>query len=1116
MAEHSLPPGGKSFFAARYIQTIDNDVIMVFGNERQAKNAYHQARFFAADVKILYLPSFDTIPYDRVSPSQQLISERAGILSNLASCSRQKLLITSAVNLAVKLPPPARLAEKVQRLYAGMKLTTQQLSILLAASGFSRSASATESGEFAARGEIVDLVLPDDQAFRINFNWEQIESIKKYDIDSQISHSSQPSLVLNLASEIVLSPTTISSFKTHYLQNFGVNHTDAAIYHAVIEGRKFPGYENLLPLFYGQLSLLVDYLNSPVIIHDYLGLQSILEHEYSYQDLYQARTQANKINLSTFYPALPPSQLYASTRQIKDILAGELNILIKPGGAEQNYAALPALDSGAKLSELIASNLAAGWIIIIFCHSSSALERLKSLVAYHKYQYAEITTLLEAKINLINFTKITLDDGFYVDNYLFISEYNIFGDKSTGIHLPSSKRRLKNILTELDNLSAGDLVVHKDHGIGRFLTAEIVEVRGQPHDCLKILYAGNDKLYIPVENIEVIKKYGNFEAELDKLGSIAWQKRKSRVKNRITSIAENLLQLSARRKIASIEPIVFDSAAYDQFCRRFHYAETEDQLKSIEEVRLDLTSGLLMDRLICGDVGFGKTEIAMRAAYMVAASSQAVTPQVVIIAPTTILCKQHYSRFLARFSNLGFNIVQLSRLVKPKDGQKVKQQIKDGTAQIIIGTHALLAKTIEFHNVRLLIIDEEQHFGVGQKECLKALKSDIHLLSLSATPIPRTLQMSLVGLKDLSLIATPPVDRLAVHTTVMPFDPVIIRDALLKEHFRGGRSFYVVPHISDIQEIENSLTSIVPELKFKTAHGRMLPALVDKIMTEFDDGKFDILLSTTIIESGIDIPAANTMIIHHANKLGLSQLYQLKGRIGRSKFRGYAYLTLASNKPVTKHSIKRLEIIQNANSLGSGFTIASHDMDLRGFGNLVGEEQSGQIREVGVELYQEMLDEQIAALQNQPASQIKTFVPVINLGLSILIPESYIADLSLKLGIYRRIGTLLTNQEVENFKDEMIDRFGPMPVEFDNLLSTVKVKQICHSLNIQNFDSGDQGFVLKFYHHHNNADLIMKFVNKYPGQAKIRPDNKLIFIRSLKNTNIIDEATKLLSNLTAS
>ncbi len=826
MIKQQVPISGKSFFTADYFKAHNQDILLTLINEEEAIKAYKQVLFFSSGVEVFYFPSFDTVPYDRVSPNHSILSERANVLSRLAVTKAKKIVITNATNLLVKLPPISIFAETILRLHKNMKFTSEQLSSFLVKNGFNRSASAVDSGEFAIRGEIVDIVLSEEDAYRVNFSWDYIESIKKYDIDSQISHSPQEELIINSINEIILNNETINNFKINYLQNFGVNRITSPLYSAIIEGRKFPGYEHLLPLFYTKLNMLTDYLTDPIIIYDSLSIQSIYEYESTYKDFYQSRIQSNKLNSNSFYPALPPEKICFNSDVIKNLLKRENNIFIEP-----NSNIIPRLEDITKLLELIANN--ENKIIIIFCHSRSGLERLKNIMQHYKYKYLEIEKLEAAKNGMINLAQVSLTKGFYTNEYLCLSERDVFGEKFSNSSTQTSKRRLKNILTELDNLSEGDLVVHQDHGIGKFITAEVIEVSGKPHDCLKILYAGNDKLYIPVENIESIKKYGTDEAELDKLGGTSWQKRKARVKNRITEIATQLLQITARRKIAEIEPLEFDLTEYDKFCARFNYTETNDQIKAIDEIKEDLTSGILMDRLICGDVGFGKTEVAMRATYMIAKSNQILPPQVAIISPTTILCKQHYSRFLERFSNLGLNIVQLSRLVKTSDAKKIREQIKNGTANIIIGTHALLAKNIEFNNLKLLIIDEEQHFGVSQKERLKELKSDIHILSLSATPIPRTLQMSLVGLKDLSLIATPPVDRLAVHTTVMPFDSLIIRDALLKEHFRGGRSFYVAPRIKDIAEIEDVLKTIVPELKVKVAHGQMPPALVDEIMKEF-------------------------------------------------------------------------------------------------------------------------------------------------------------------------------------------------------------------------------------------------------------------------------------------
>ncbi|HJD56045.1 MAG TPA: transcription-repair coupling factor [Rickettsia endosymbiont of Pyrocoelia pectoralis] len=1159
MSQQKFPATAKGFFAVDNFKKLQRDIVLVTSNEDDALQLYKQALFFlpegniphilesfrqdefqgepAERIKIRehrrdlqnslvssfmecaahYFPSYDTIAYDHTSPSPTILSQRAETLTKLATNNGNKLLITHAANLVNKLPPRDFFAKYFLKLTPKTKLSAEELAKFLVENGFTRNASSVDVGDFAVRGEIVDLILPGPAAYRINFSWDYVESIKHFDIDTQISTKSCEELVISPANEIVLNSHTISNFKDNYLRNFGVNHTSNPLYEAIISGRKFAGYEQLLPLFYDSYSNLINYLKDPIIIFDNLSKQAISEFEHSYNDFYTARSETGRLKFNSFYPTLKPDQIYFSADEITKLLERQDNILVTYENTnEANIVENITTTSFAekktvfdKLFEVIESHKLKK--IIIGCSYLSGFERVKSIIENYEHTCNEIDYLNEAKKGLINIVLLPLNQSFYTEEYLFISANELLDKQAAATN---SNKKLKNILLELDNLAEGELVVHKDHGIGQFLKLEALEIKGKLHDFLKILYAGNDKLYIPVENIEVIKKYGSDVAQLDKLGSVSWQKSKAKLKNRIKEIALHLLQIAAKWKLNTTAAIEFDTENYDKFCTKFPYPETDDQLNSIADVRSDLNTGMLMDRLICGDVGFGKTEVAMRAAFMVAKALNEHLPQVAIVVPTTILCSQHFSRFTERFKDFGLNIRQLSSVISPKEAKIIKSDLESGKINIIIGTHSLLHKNIKFFNLKLLIIDEEQHFGVGQKEFLKALKSSTHVLAMSATPIPRTLQMSMTGLKELSIIATPPLNRLEVRTSVMPFDPVIIRDALLREHFRGGRSFFVVPRINDIEDIEKQLKQIVPELTYKIAHGKMSPNKIDEIMSEFYAGKFDILISTTIIESGIDIADANTMIIHKADMLGLSQLYQLRGRIGRAKVRGYAYLTLPSNKKMTPHSLRRLEIIQNSCALGSGFTIASHDMDLRGFGNLIGDEQSGQIKEVGTELYQEMLEEQIAIFKDEPiAPTEQPFIPTINLGVSVFIPDNYISDSVLKIGLYRRIGSLKDDLEVEKFKDEMIDRFGSLPIEFSNLLDIVKIKLLCFKLNIENLDSGDGGFVIKFYKNADIADKVLKFVATYPANAKIKPDNKLVFIKKLADKNIILETNKLLWNL---
>ncbi|RUX02737.1 transcription-repair coupling factor, partial [Mesorhizobium sp. M8A.F.Ca.ET.023.01.1.1] len=647
-------------------------------------------------------------------------------------------------------------------------------------------------------------------------------------------------------------------------------------------------------------------------------------------------------------------------------------------------------------------------------------------------------------------------------------------------------------------LSAGDIVVHADHGIGRFIGLRTIEAVGAPHDCLEIHYAGDDRLFLPVENIELLSRYGSdtAEATLDKLGGGAWQSRKAKLKRRLLDMAGQLIRIAAERQMRAAPALVPAEGLYDEFAARFPYEETDDQQTAIDSVRDDLGAGKPMDRLICGDVGFGKTEVALRAAFIAAMEGF----QVAVVVPTTLLSRQHFKTFSQRFSGLPIRVAQASRLVGAKELAETKKALAEGQVDIVVGTHALLGSSISFKNLGLLIIDEEQHFGVKHKERLKDLKSDVHVLTLSATPIPRTLQLALTGVRELSLIATPPVDRMAVRTFISPFDPLVIRETLLRERYRGGHSFYVVPRISDLAEIHDFLKESVSELKVAVAHGQMPPGELDDIMNAFYDGQYDVLLSTTIVESGLDIPTANTLIIHRADMFGLSQLYQLRGRVGRSKVRAYALFTLPANRKLTDTAERRLKVLQSLDTLGAGFQLASHDLDIRGAGNLLGEEQSGHIKEVGFELYQQMLEEAVAEVKDSGEVQDGGWSPQIAVGTAVMIPEGYVPDLQLRLALYRRLGDLETTEEIDAFGAELIDRFGPLPDEVKHLLKIVFIKALCRKANVEKLDAGPKGVVIHFRKREfPNPVGLVKYIGEQGSLAKIRPDHSVVFARDWPN-----------------
>jgi transcription-repair coupling factor (superfamily II helicase) len=688
---------------------------------------------------------------------------------------------------------------------------------------------------------------------------------------------------------------------------------------------------------------------------------------------------------------------------------------------------------------------------------------------------------------------LPLESGFETDNLAVISETDILGDR---LARPRRRRRATNFLAEASALDAGDLVVHVDHGIGRYSGLKTLDVMGAPHDCLELHYAGDAKLYLPVENIDLLTRYGaeGDNVALDKLGGAAWQARKSRAKERLREMAEGLIAIAAARATHTVEETEAPHGLFDEFCARFPYEETDDQLNAIADVLADLASGKPMDRLICGDVGFGKTEVALRAAFVMAMSGR----QVALVCPTTLLARQHYKTFQTRFQGWPVRVRRLSRLVPAAEASETRDGLKTGEIEIVIGTHAVLSKQVAFKDLGLVIVDEEQHFGVKHKEALKALRAEVHVMTLTATPIPRTLQMALSGIREMSIIATPPVDRLAIRTYITPWDPVSIREALLREKYRGGQAYYVAPRISDLAGLETFLREQVPEVRFVVGHGQLSPSQLEDVMGAFYEGQYDVLLSTTIVESGLDIPTANTLIVHRADMFGLAQLYQLRGRVGRAKARAYAYLTTPFERPIGVAADKRLRVLQSLDSLGAGFQLASHDLDIRGGGNLLGDQQSGHIREIGVELYQQMLEDAVAELRSKPGaiqdlSLDRGWSPQINTGAAVLIPEAYVPDLNVRLALYRRLSDAERADDREALAAELIDRFGPLPPEADQLLKVVAIKGLCRESNVSKIDVGPKGAVITFRGDHfaNPAGLV-SFIQKNQIAWRLRPDQKVV------------------------
>ncbi len=1069
--------------------------------------------FFAPDMPVLTFPGWDCLPYDRVSPNADISAARMATLAALVHQMPARFVLLTTLNAAgQRIPARAVLREAAFTARVGSRIDEPALRGFLVRMGFSQSPTVMEPGDYAIRGGIIDIYPPGETGpVRLDLFGDVLDGARRFDAATQRTTEKLDVVELAPVSEVILDEAAITRFRQNYRIEFGAAGTDDPLYEAVSAGRKHQGMEHWLPFFHERLETLFDYLPGVTVSLDDQITAARLSRWDGIADQYQTRKLAMqaKSRIDSVYKPAPPGLLYlddaAWTAALAERRVLQFNALPQPTGPGvvdaggrigRNFAPerqQEQISLFGALADHIRARLHEGPVVIA-SYSTGARERLSGLI--EDEGLAETIAISDAtRIGKrgLHLAVWALEHGFQTAELTVIAEQDVLGDRL--IRSAKKRRKAENFLTETQSLSPGDLVVHVDHGIGRYQGMEVITAAGAAHECLSLEYAESARLYLPVENIELLSKYGHDEGLLDRLGGGAWQAKKAKLKERIREMADRLIRVAAERALRKAPVLEPEHHAWEAFSARFPYQETDDQLAAIADVLGDMSSGTPMDRLICGDVGFGKTEVAMRAAFVAAMSGV----QVAIVAPTTLLARQHYASFAERFRGFPFQVRQLSRFVSAKDAQATRDGMARGTVDIVIGTHALLAKGIRFQNLGLLIIDEEQHFGVTHKERLKQLRSDIHVLTLTATPIPRTLQLSLSGVRDLSIIGTPPVDRLAIRTYVSEFDAVTIREALLREHYRGGQSFYVVPRISDLREIEEFLKDQVPEVSVIIAHGQMAAGELDDRMNAFYDGKYDVLLATTIVESGLDIPTANTMVVHRADMFGLAQLYQIRGRVGRSKTRAYAYLTTKPRARLTATAEKRLRVLGSLDTLGAGFTLASQDLDIRGAGNLLGEEQSGQMRDVGYELYQSMLEEAIAKIKSGQMEGLSEaddqWAPQINLGVPVLIPEDYVPDLDVRLGLYRRLSSLSTKVELEGFAAELIDRFGKLPREVNTLMLVVRIKAMCKRAGIAKLDGGPKGATIQF---HNdkfaNPEGLVQFIQDQDGLARIR-DNKIVVRR---------------------
>lgn len=1116
MTLSGTPAGFLPWLAADLARAAKGRAVFIAPDEAAMRALADGAQYFAPELEVLAFPAWDCLPYDRSSPSLRSTAERLATLHSLQRKADKPQLLVTTVNAATQRTlTPFRVRQLVAHLAPGERIDLDRLTALLQANGYHRTDTVADAGEFAVRGGIVDLFPSGEtEGLRLDFFGDEIESVRRFDPGTQRTTGNEPGgFTLLPASETLLDEESIKRFRSRYREKFGATATGDPVYQAVSEGRRLSGVDHWLPLFEERLETLFDHLAPEDIVvrdaHDAGAADARFE---AVADYYENRRRAQSSDAGSYRP-LEPQSLYLPRDEWQALIDTRPLHLATPFHEPESDRVLdfevdaardfaPERSQNANIYEAVADHVAeqrrAKKKVVLASYSRGSRERLKGLLADHGLKKTrEVETWQEAlgasADGSVSLAVLPLDHGFTTADIALLTEQDMLGDR-----LVRRRKRRKSadaFLQELATLSPGDLVVHADHGIGRYEGLTQIPVGTSPHDCVALEYAGGDKLYVPVENIDILTRYGSESdgVALDRLGGEAWQRRKSRMKERIREIAGELIKTAAERALrpgAIVEP----DTSYAAFADRFPYEETEDQDRAIADVFGDLEAGKPMDRLVCGDVGFGKTEVALRAAFAAAMAGY----QVALVCPTTLLARQHYNTFVERFRGFPIEIGRLSRLVPPKEAKETRDGLTAGKIDIVIGTHAILAKGVEFKKLGLVIVDEEQRFGVTHKERLKGLRSDVHILTLTATPIPRTLQMAMSGLRELSVIQTPPVDRLAVRTYVMPWDPVVVREALLREHYRGGQAYFVAPRVADLADLEQFLRDEVPEIRFVTAHGQMSPTEVEERMSAFYDRKYDVLLSTTIVESGLDIPSANTLIVHRADRFGLAQLYQLRGRVGRAKTRAYAYFTTPASRTVTEAADKRLQVLANLESLGAGFQLASHDLDIRGAGNLLGDEQSGHIKEVGFELYQSMLED--AILEAKSGGSIKAgddFSPQITVDAPIMIPDAYVPDLDLRMGLYRRMNEFEKAEEIDPFAAELIDRFGKLPVETENLLKVIEVKLNCRNAQVVKLDVGPKGALVHF-HNDTFPDLegLIAYVQRLKGTAKLRPDSKLVITRS--------------------
>ncbi len=1088
--------------------------IIVFTTDNEAEVFYDFVKSYAK-ISIHFFPSFAMEPYQHVSPNKSLMAKRIDTLTSIYLNENQKnIVVTSSLAIIQKTLAKKYLDNNFLALKKGDIFKSDSLIEFLVSKNYKKVSLVSEEGEFAVRGDILDLCSVDIGAIRIDFFDDTIERLRRFDVMSQKSYEDINEINIKPSSEIFLNDDSIFTFKSNYVKFF---HEPNKELFELLDNHILPkGIENLITLFYEQTETILDYISN-YNIFTFDNFNSNVEGAVSsYVEEYAYLTNDKNLFKSLEH-VLPPFELILDEEEVNLKISKnnryELSNIKKDDDNNINFdVRLLAPEFSVyknkekspiqALINFIKDNLNKKFLVFVSTEAFS--ENLRIMLKGSHIGFSS-NEMANEKVTIINNSNIF--EGFVTPKQIVISEYEITGVKKT---FSSKKSKSSNkILQQLYTIEINDIVIHVKHGFGEYKGIQTLKVNGAEHDFLEIEYRDNEKLYVPVENIDDITRHSgsNDEINLDKLGSSSFEKKSAKIKEKIKDIAYDLIQIAAKRNLKTAPIADWNLEDYDKFLKGFPYVETEDQLNAIQDVIDDLTSGKPSDRLICGDVGFGKTEVILRGAFLMANSGY----QVAIIAPTTLLCNQHYNNFKERFKDFPIRIEQLSRFSKLNKRKEYKEDLVEGKIDIIVGTHSLLAKDIKFKNLALIIVDEEQSFGVVHKEKLKTFKEEVHILTLSATPIPRTIQLAFKGIKELSIMSTPPVDKLPIITYVLPVDYLALKKAILKEKDRGGQVYFVCPRISDIEGIKESIYKLDMGVSYVVAHGQMSTDVLEQNMLDFKDKKYDMLISTNIIESGIDLHNVNTIIILRSDMMGLAQLYQLRGRVGRGQSQAYAYLLYDKYKKLSEKAEKRLQILQNLDYLGASFSLASYDLDMRGAGNLLGEEQSGHVKEIGTELYQKLLEQEIKHIKNltskdgeiQPSYY--TFSPNISLNIPVFIPKKYIPDMETAMEVYQRVGKIESYSEIVDVKEELQDRFGNLPYQVENLLTSIELKISAKSALIEKIVFGTKGVQLSFYQQNfTHVDELLNYISQKKDMVSLKPNGSLVI-----NTNELESKEQI-------